>query len=487
MFRKIICAGLIIVWAWGGAAGQAAADDVVLIPRGRQASMTFSNLVSVAVGDVNISYILERKGDKVIICGDRVGETSLEVVQRGASKKVFKVRVVSGAVAEGKGRETAAASAAPHIGGAVETSTAAAMPESSSQMKTPTPSADPVPHESHGSSAATPDHVADAPAVARVSPKRVDKSPGVAAPLVERGPGKLSLSRFEVTAETSVSVDTETYNPVDAEAVTAQARDGAEAGAAKVGGAKARQEAAVELRAKSVKVRRSSVTVPVTVRYEINDRNSVSFVMPFIKRRDEVKIGGETFKSSAQGLGDVQLNFTREFTRLHKTGWDGNLSVNVGLPTARSIYNATADKAPLGIGHVELGNVMGVRRVFDPLVFNAAFGLSYLVPRNVNGEKVKPGLGQSFQTGVAYALHDRWAISEQLYYARQPNYFLNTPTDDRTSSTEQAYLNHILVFNPKGNGGHTMRMSFNLGLTNSSTDYGFLFSYSLRRKPAQTQ
>lgn len=486
-FRKILCAGLIVVWAWGGAAGQLAASEVVLIPRGRQAGMTFSNLVSVAVGDVNVSYIVERKGDKVIIFGDRIGETSLEVVQRGAAKKIFKVRVVSPTDTEGDGRGSARAAATPRSVSAGGTARAATLPESPPQVKASTRPIAAAPFESPGSSTTTPDRVAGVAADARVSPKRVNKNPGVVAPPVERGPGRLSASRFEVTAETSVSVDTETYSPVNADAVAEQARDGGEAGAAKPGGEKARQEAAAELRAKSVKVRRTSVTVPLTVRYEISSRNSVSFVLPFIKRLDEVKVGGETFKTSAHGLGDAQFNFTREFPRLRKTAWDGNLSVNVGLPTARSIYNAKADKAPLGLGHVELGNVFGVRRVFDPVVFNAAFGLSYLVPRTVDGGRVKPGLGQSFQTGVGYALHDRWAISEQLYYARRPNYFLNTPTDDRTSSTEQAYLNHILVYNPKGNGGQTMRLSFNLGLTNSSTDYGFLVSYSFRRKPTPAQ
>jgi hypothetical protein len=455
MLKKTLCAAWLLALVWGCARGQAADDGVVLVERGQTLSMTLDHLASVGVGDINVGYIVERRGDRFVIMGARAGETSLEVWQRGASKRVLKLRVVTRAAA--KGAERAQAPAAPR-------------PPS-------TTAASPAPHaEGPAAPAVNPSRTAAATTVVSVPPKPEAMNPDVAR--VEKRPGLLSPSRFEVTGETSFAVDTETYRTVDAEAVKAQA---AEPVAGKRPAAE-RAATASALRANTVEVRRTSVSTPVTIRYVIDERSSVSLVLPFTKRVDRVKTGGQTFVTNTRGLGDLQLSFTRDYPRLRKTAWEGSLGFNVGLPTARSIYDAPAGKNPLGVGHFELGNTLGVRRVFDPLVFNASLGLSYLLPRTVDGQKVTPGLGQTLQTGFGYALNDRLVFSEQLYYARRPNYFLNTPTDDRVSSTEQAYLGHSLILNPKKSGGHTLRMSFNLGLTNSSTDYGLGLSYTYRRK-----
>jgi hypothetical protein len=226
-------------------------------------------------------------------------------------------------------------------------------------------------------------------------------------------------------------------------------------------------------------VRRSYIIIPFSFRYELSRRNSLTVTVPFIRRQDELKLGSVSTKSSNQGLGDIQISFERTFSRLLRSSWDGSLQFNVGLPTGRSPYNSEGNKSSLGTGHYELGGVVGVRRIFDPVAFNASFGINKTLPRTVQGERISPGLGYSAQTGIAYALSDRWVISEQLNYSRRPNVFLSNPLDTRTTVTDQAYLNHSLIYNPKGDA-HTFRFTFNVGLNDASTDYGVGLTYTYR-------
>jgi hypothetical protein len=227
-------------------------------------------------------------------------------------------------------------------------------------------------------------------------------------------------------------------------------------------------------------VRRSAVVTPLSVLYEINDRTSVTLVLPYVRREDEITVEGGSVKTRGQGLGDIQVRFERTQPNLGKTAWEGSVELDLGLPTGKSIYSAGENQSPLGIGHYEIGGVLGARRIFDPFSFNVSLGVVYDLPRTVQGTRIAPGLGYSAQTGIGFALSDRWVLAEQMSFTRRPNVFLSSPTDAQTASTDQSYLSHSLIRTLRG--GDSLRMNFNVGLNSASSDYGFGVTYTHRGK-----
>lgn len=70
-----------------------------------------------------------------------------------------------------------------------------------------------------------------------------------------------------------------------------------------------------------------------------------------------------------------------------------------------------------------------------------------------------------------------------MNFTRRPNVFLSSPTDARTSSTDQSYLQHGLIYRPRG--GHALQMMFNLGLNSAASDYGVGFRWVYRDSRTQ--
>jgi len=222
------------------------------------------------------------------------------------------------------------------------------------------------------------------------------------------------------------------------------------------------------------------VVFPFNFQWKLSNRNRVSISIPFISRQDVVRSESSTlFSSKNNGLGDIQLTFEQDFSRVRKSNWDVFTGATASFPTGKSIYNNDPDESPLGLGHYVLGGFIGIRQVADPVLFSASVGLNYTLPRKVGPTHVKPGVGYSFQTGFGYALSDRWIFSEQLNYSLQPNIFLVNLSDTLINKTSQAYLSHSLIYNPK-NKCQTFRFTYTQGLNNESTDYNIGLTYQCR-------
>ncbi|HLM58657.1 MAG TPA: pilus assembly protein N-terminal domain-containing protein [Pyrinomonadaceae bacterium] len=421
-------------------------DELFTIPRGQARTLPSERLAAASVGDINVIYIQGMKPGGVSLYAAGVGETTLELTRRDGRKTRLTVRVVP----------SERAAPPPTLPAAHATGAATPPPAA-----TATPAAERV-----EPARPAPDEVA-----AQTAPPAPKPAPASTAAV--RRERRSPLSRLELTVDTTYLSDRERVRVVSAElldvkklqeVVTADAED---------------KLAASPTREQTLTLRRSSAVTSFALSYDINGRDSLTVIVPYVRRKDEILVGDEAVKTEGRGLGDVQFRFERSFRRLFKTAWDGTAEFNLALPTGKSIYDAGEGRSPLGIGHYEVGGVWGGRRLFDPFLFDAAFGISYTVPRTVGGARVAPGLGYSAQTGFGYALSDRWVLSEQLGYTRRPNVFLSSAADARTVAVDQSSLSHGLAYRPRG--GHVLHMKFNVGLNTASPDRGFTFSYAYRR------
>jgi hypothetical protein len=438
-------------------------DDVILIPRGEVRAIQSKNLAGAFVGDINVAYIHGQvTPTEVFVYGHGIGETALELTRRDGQRKRLLVRVLPVQTAATRALPSPATSAAAATGAVTSSpNTNAHTSKRDEVVATDAPPQETANEVSH---------------VRKDSPQR-DLPRQVSAPArvrEEAGARASRLSRLEISAETFFLFDRE-----DVRALSPELLEPSTLRAVVSDDAVERRDANAR-QAPSMTIRRSSVVTPLSIKYDINARDSLTVVVPYVSRRDEIKVGSEVIKTSGRGLGDVQVTFSRDYPRLFKSAWESTVESSIGLPTGKSIYNTGKNSSPLGIGHYEIGGQFSLRRTFDPLTINAAMGVNYAVPRMVEGTRIAPGIGYSAQTGFGYALTDRWAFTEQLDYTRRPNVFLVSPTDAETVNTGQSYLSHGMLYNT--DSGHTFRMMFNLGLNPASSDYGLGFTYSYRRK-----
>lgn len=226
-------------------------------------------------------------------------------------------------------------------------------------------------------------------------------------------------------------------------------------------------------------VRRRFQQFPIGIRYRFGKADTVTLDLPFIRREEEILAEGKSLqRTSSQGLGDISIGYERNFPRLGKSAWSADAGFNLRLPTGKSIYEIGENELPLGNGHYEIGGFLGLRRVADPVVFNIGFGVNYSLARDVGSTRVAPGLGFSLQSGIAYALNDRFALSEQLSFSRSNNVLLLNSFETASQKVDQAYLSHGLIFSGK-RGGKVLRALLTLGLNDASTDY--ILSVSLQK------
>jgi hypothetical protein len=417
------------------------------------------------VGDVNVAFIQDRKLNEVVIFGAGVGETSLEIYQSGGRKKRLTVRVVpiglnvaqsqiqtsisSQPIQEAQGQTGQPGLTSEGVTIA-ETRTAPQMASTTTVMSVPQVRDTHSPNEQAAASAST---------------TQGEKA---------RATGQSAMSRWEFLVDTTAMFDRE-----DVQVVSSELLDPGKM-VAVVSAKTVERLANSPKREQTITYQRSAVSTTFTARYEINDRNSLTISVPHVRRQDEIKTGGTTIKTSNAGLGDIQVKFGRLYPRLRKSAWDGTAEINISLPTGKSIYNAGDNQSPLGTGHYEVSSLFGTRRVFDPLAFNAAAGVSYALPRSIGGTHIAPGIGYQAETGLVYTVTDRIGLIQSLHYTRSPNFFLSNPTDAQTVSRDQAYLRHSVMFNPRG--GHDLRVSFTLGLNPESMNHGFGIAYSFRRQ-----
>lgn len=464
MLRAILVIGVVTLCT--AATGQAQAlDRPILITQGRQQALVFKNPANASVGNINVVYIQSMGPGEVVVFGAGVGDSFIEVTERDGRREKFIVRVVP---AESSKTITSLPTA---VEGTTTLKADAREVVSSAVLPGQNAPANENADETDSLSAKASTISAGAASMARI----VSSAASHPAKPPTRAPARASpLSHLEISADTFYQSDREDVRLVSAELADVKElkRVAAESATERL--------AARPQREQTMTLRRSAVTTTLSLSYDINAHNSLTVVVPFVRRQDEIIVGGGSVRTSGRGLGDVQVRFARSYPRLFKTAWDGTAEFTFGLPTGKSVYDAGENQSPLGIGHYEVGGVAGARRIFDPFIFNAAVGLSYTLPRDVGGTRVTPGLGYSAQTGFGYALSDRWVLSEQLGYTRRPNVFLSTATDARTESTDQSFLSHGLIYRPRG--GHSLRLMFNLGLNSASPDRGFGFAYSYRRK-----
>ncbi|MDQ3802339.1 MAG: pilus assembly protein N-terminal domain-containing protein [Acidobacteriota bacterium] len=403
--------------------------DVLVVQKGQTKSISLDRLSGASVQDVNVSYIESKKGDEVVIVGAGPGETTLTLTQRGGQQKTFRVRVVTDA-AEQHSPSTA------HPG-------AGAPPR-----PTPTPAQGTV--EGGGQT-----DVIDARSPSAPEPPPAPQAPSGSA---------TARRRLQLSLEATYISDTEQF-PLLSVGAPHQHESGDHGDHSHDG-----HEGSPHLHQDgTVTARRSLLVFPLSLRYSLNHRDAVTFVAPFIRRRDTIEFAGNSAHFGNEGLGDIQVGFERIVPGFLEA-WDANWGISVRVPTGESVYDIEEGESPLGTGHYEVGGGFGVRRIFDPVVFRAGVNVNYTLPRKSEGVWFKPGLGHSVNTGIDYALTDRLALSEQLFYTQRQNAFLVNPTDARTETLRQTYLAHSLYYKPK-RGRHAYRFTFTLGLNNSAADY----------------
>jgi len=208
------------------------------------------------------------------------------------------------------------------------------------------------------------------------------------------------------------------------------------------------------------------------VRYKSSYRDTLNLNVPYIRRSEELRLGAaDSIKATDAGTGDICFGFERSLPRVKLSGWDGTFGMNVNIPTGKSVYSDLGDdELPMGTGHYQTGIALDFRRIADPLVTNFGFGIDYTMPRTHDGMEIRPGFGFTLRSGIGYALNDRWVLTEQMEYTRQPNVLLQNIGTAQTEIMDQAYITHGLIYNPS-RGGKIYSIRFTLGLNNASTDY----------------
>jgi hypothetical protein len=57
-----------------------------------------------------------------------------------------------------------------------------------------------------------------------------------------------------------------------------------------------------------ITVSSSSFVTPFSISYEVNDLDTLTLVIPYVQRKQEITVGGSSIKTGGQGLGDIQLS-----------------------------------------------------------------------------------------------------------------------------------------------------------------------------------
>jgi hypothetical protein len=443
MHKRTLAVVSLLVLATVGAFAQTQGETLV-IQKGDLKTVRSKGLSDVSVQNVLVSYIHSLKGDEATVVASAVGETVLELTHRGGQKKKIIIRVVDNSSSENR----------------------AASSPTSAQTQRSVPPLQPAPKtSSEGQSAAAPLNrktmVIAAPIVTTVSDAATVKGVKTEAPPAAAESSSPSWTRrLQFSVETSFTFDRERL-PL----LSINGEHGEET----------HEDHEHPRQEDTITAQRSLLEIPLSLRFALSHRNTVTLRLPFIRRRDDFKLGGRSFKFSNEGLGDVQIGFERTFPGVRE-GWDGFLGVNAQLPTGESIYDTEENESPLGAGHYQFSTITGVRRVFDPVFFNAAVGANYTLPRQLEGTRVRPGIGYSLQTGVGFSMNDRWVFSEQLSYSQQPNVFLVNPNETQIEKIAQSYLSHSLFYNTKSSR-RALRFMLNLGLNNAASDYTLSLTY----------
>ncbi len=385
--------------------------DILEVQIGQQKTIPLTRLIRISVQDLSLLTIRALGDNEVTVVGMAAGETWLEIVHGERQFTALKVRVLHKDQLKAKDLSQTAGTG---------TSASDSSPLPASPAASATPTTPPTPTD--------------------VIPTDPPTQP-----------------RLQISVEPTFGLDTQR--------LLLLSNDGPDGGLVSQG---------------TINTRRSFQVIPVSLRYQSShpnmlQRDTWTLDIPYIRRHEESTFGGRLLESRNAGLGDIQLGFERIIPRLRQSAWDAIVGVNLQLPTGQSIYDSTANELPLGSGHYEMGGFLGVRKIADPFVLSATFGINNSLPRSGGGIRIKPGLGYSIRTGIGYALSDRWVLSEQISFARRPNSFLISSTDTQSEQIDQSYLAHSLSYNPK-RGSHTMRLTFSAGLNNASTDYTLGFA-----------
>lgn len=215
--------------------------------------------------------------------------------------------------------------------------------------------------------------------------------------------------------------------------------------------------------------------LPLEISYTPAFNRSFVVAIPYVRRREELSLGEESIATTDSGLGDIELRTDYIFRPKHMAGWDGSFGFDLTIPTGKSIYdNLGENELPMGVGHYGTGIHLNYRRISDPAVVNFGVGILYSWPRECNGEKIRPGFGFTAKTGIGYALSDRWIMTEELEFTRQPNVFLQSAFTATTETLDQAYITHSFLYNRSPDSA-SYSLQFSLGLNNQSTDFIMTF------------
>lgn len=210
--------------------------------------------------------------------------------------------------------------------------------------------------------------------------------------------------------------------------------------------------------------------IPVALRYRLNSADTLCLNAPYVWRSEELRFADASLKAFGSGIGDVGLSLERAIRQGRLSGWDGTLGLDLRLPTGKSVYDGlNENELPLGIGHYEVGTTARFGRIADPFVLNFGIGVSYTLPRTYDNRRIRPGFGFTVQSGIGYAINDRWVLIEQLEYSRRPNALLEGPTSLQAKLFDQAYITHGLAYNPP-RGGNAYSLRISLGINSASTD-----------------
>lgn len=229
----------------------------------------------------------------------------------------------------------------------------------------------------------------------------------------------------------------------------------------------------------SERVRRDTLGLSVTARLGLPWQTQVDLRIPYsYENSARVSADGQEDSLTDQGIGDIELGFSRPLWRSGGGTVDLLGALRWKMTSGRDPFELTEDRVPFGTGfHVFSGSVTAVTAQ-DPMVFFGTLTYSKDLPAIKNGQHIDPGDGYGLQLGAALAVN----LDTSMSFSYQQQFNRRTRVDG--VSAPGSFINTgslSLGFTHALDSGKTLDTSLVIGLTEDSPDLQLNISMPFRK------
>jgi hypothetical protein len=228
----------------------------------------------------------------------------------------------------------------------------------------------------------------------------------------------------------------------------------------------------------SERVQRDTMTASLTARLGLPWQMQAELRVPYIHEESSRLSGsGEERKVAGEGLGDIELAFSRQLWSAQGGGLDVLGTLRWKSATGRDAFGASTQQIPFGSGFNAVSASFTGVSVLDPVVFFGGLSYTKNFARDKGGARIAPGDSIGLQFGTALALNLDTSINfsfGQQFTRRTEVNGIEVPGSYVNTGTLSIGLSRVL------SSGNSLDGSLIVGLSEDSPDLQLAFSMPFR-------